>query len=161
MRLTTKVRFAVNAMIDLTRNEGEAPVSLASISSRQDISVAYLEQLFNKLRRGELVKSVRGPSGGYLLARSPLAITVADIVLAVDEPLDITRCQGSGNCRQSARGNVSCVTHNLWADLNERIADYLGSVSLHELAAKNQESAPDKTGRPENRSKASKLPVPA
>jgi Rrf2 family iron-sulfur cluster assembly transcriptional regulator len=139
MRLSTKGRFAVNAMIDLTRNEGSNPVSLSSIGARQDISVAYLEQLFNKLRRRELVKSVRGPSGGYRLARDPVSITVADIVFAVDEPLDVTRCQGNGNCQQSSKGNVSCETHNLWASLNERIIDYLESVSLHELADKSQE----------------------
>jgi len=157
MRLTAKVRSAVTAMIDLTRNEGEAPVSLSSISSRQDISVAYLEQLFNRLRKGELVRSVRGPSGGYRLARSPVNITVADIVLAIDEPLDITRCQGSGICRQSAKGSVSCVTHDLWASLNEQIVKYLDSVSLHELATENQEHAPGKTGEPASRSKGSKV----
>ena len=139
MRLTTKGRFAVNAMIDLTRNEGRNPVSLASISERQDISIAYLEQLFNKLRRRDLVKSVRGPSGGYRLARHPADISVADIVFAVNEPLDTTRCQGNGNCRQSPKGNVECITHNLWANLNERIIAYLESISLQELAENRQE----------------------
>jgi Rrf2 family iron-sulfur cluster assembly transcriptional regulator len=138
MRLTTKGRFAVNAMIDLTRNDAGNPVSLASISERQEISVAYLEQLFNKLRRRDLVKSVRGPSGGYRLARNPADISVADIVFAVDEPLDATRCQGSGNCQQSPKDNVACITHNLWASLNERIVAYLESVSLYELASKKQ-----------------------
>jgi len=134
MRLTTKGRFAVNAMIDLTRNESGGPVTLASISERQDISVAYLEQLFSKLRRRDLVKSIRGPGGGYRLSRDAADITVADIVFAVDEPLDVTRCQGNGNCQQSAKGNIECITHNLWASLNERIVDYLESVSLAKLA---------------------------
>jgi len=139
MRLTTKGRFAVNAMIDLTRHNEKGPVTLAGISERQDISVAYLEQLFSKLRRRDLVKSVRGPGGGYCLARDADAISVADIVFAVDEPLDITRCQGNGNCQQSPKGNIECITHNLWASLNERIIAYLESVSLSELAGQKQE----------------------
>ena len=131
MRLTTKGRFAVTAMIDLARNQHEGPVSLLGISERQDISVAYLEQLFSKLRRGALVKSVRGPGGGYLLARDAVGISVADIVFAVDEPLDVTRCGGHGNC---AKGSITCITHDLWASLNEKIVDYLASVSLASLA---------------------------
>jgi Rrf2 family iron-sulfur cluster assembly transcriptional regulator len=140
MRLTTKGRFAVNAMIDLTRNESKGPVTLASISERQDISVAYLEQLFSKLRRRDLVKSIRGPGGGYRLSRDAADITIADIVFAVDEPLDVTRCQGNGNCQQSAKGNIECITHNLWASLNERIVDYLESVSLAGLAGQERKS---------------------
>ena len=101
MRLTTKGRFAVTAMIDLTRHQETGPVSLAGISERQDISVAYLEQLFSKLRRKNLVKSIRGPGGGYILANDAADITVADIVFAVGGPLDVTRCGGNGNC---ARG---------------------------------------------------------
>jgi len=131
MRLTTKGRFAVTAMIDLARNQHEGPVSLLGISERQDISVAYLEQLFSKLRRGALVRSVRGPGGGYLLARDTADVSVADIVFAVDEPLDVTRCGGNGNC---AKGSITCITHNLWASLNEKIVDYLASVSLASLA---------------------------
>ncbi len=130
MRLTTKGRFAVTAMIDLARHEQTGPVSLAGISERQDISVAYLEQLFSKLRRGNLVKSIRGPGGGYVLSRQADDITVADIVFAVDEPLDVTRCGGNGNC---ARGSIQCISHNLWASLNERIIDYLESVTLSDL----------------------------
>ena len=109
MRLTTKGRFAVTAMIDVDRYQQGGPVSLAGISERQDISVAYLEQLFSKLRRGNLVKSIRGPGGGYVLARDAADITIADIVFAVDEPLDVTRCGGNGNC---AKGSIKCVTHN-------------------------------------------------
>lgn len=131
MRLTTKGRFAVTAMIDVDRYQQGGPVSLAGISERQDISVAYLEQLFSKLRRGNLVKSIRGPGGGYILAREAADITIADIVFAVDEPLDVTRCGGNGNC---AKGSIKCVTHNLWASLNERIIDYLESVTLSDLS---------------------------
>ena len=150
MRLTTKGRFAVNAMIDLTRNESNGPVTLASISERQDISVAYLEQLFSKLRRRDLVKSIRGPGGGYRLSRDAADITVADIVFAVDEPLDVTRCQGNGNCQQSAKGYIECITHNLWASLNERIVDYLESVSLDELAGQHREKHSQPAAMPIN-----------
>ncbi len=131
MRLTTKGRFAVTAMIDLARNQHGGPVSLLGISERQDISIAYLEQLFSKLRRGALVKSVRGPGGGYLLARDAAGISVADIVFAVDESLDVTRCGGNGNC---AKGSITCITHDLWASLNEKIVDYLASIPLSSLA---------------------------
>lgn len=131
MRLTTKGRFAVTAMIDLARTQHGGPVSLQGISERQDISVAYLEQLFSKLRRGALVKSVRGPGGGYLLARDAAEVSVADIVFAVDEPLDVTRCGGDGNC---AKGSITCITHDLWANLNGKIVDYLASISLASLA---------------------------
>lgn len=130
MRLTTKGRFAVTAMIDLAINQHEGPVSLQGISERQDISIAYLEQLFSKLRRKALVKSVRGPGGGYLLALEAKDVSVADIVSAVDEPLDVTRCGGNGNC---AKGSITCTTHELWASLNEKIVDYLASISLTSL----------------------------
>ncbi len=141
MRLTTKGRFAVTAMIDISRYQQNGPVSLAGISDRQDISVAYLEQLFSKLRRGNLVKSIRGPGGGYVLAKDAGDITIADIVFAVDEPLDITRCGGNGNC---AKGSIKCITHNLWASLNERIIDYLESVTLSDLSGKEAVTAWDK-----------------
>lgn len=131
MRLTTKGRFAVTAMIDLARTQHDGPVSLQGISERQDISVAYLEQLFSKLRRRALVKSVRGPGGGYLLAHDASDVSVADIVFAVDEPLDVTRCGGDGNC---AKGSITCITHDLWANLNRNIVDYLSSISLALLA---------------------------
>ena len=144
MRLTTKGRFAVTAMIDLAKNQHTGPVSLLGISARQDISIAYLEQLFSKLRRGALVKSVRGPGGGYLLARDANDITVKDIVYAVDEPLDVTRCHGHGNC---AKGSITCITHNLWASLNERIVDYLASVSLASLSDAVQD---EKAGAAQN-----------
>ena len=139
MRLTTKGRFAVTAMMDLAMHHGEGPVTLAEISGRQKISLSYLEQLFGKLRRYRLVESVRGPGGGYCLARDTGAVSVADIILAVDEPIDATQCGGKENCRDEQK----CLTHDLWAKLNERILDYLGAVSLRQLVEdqKTQEAA--------------------
>lgn len=142
MRLTTKGRFAVTAMIDVAQNQDAGPVTLAGISERQEISLAYLEQLFSRLRRKHLVKSVRGPGGGYVLARDAADMNVADIVFAVNEPLDTTRCGGKGDCGRGATGNVQCITHNLWANLNERIIDYLGSVSLQDLADQHRRKYP-------------------
>src|SRR5256885_13323502 len=109
MRLTTKGRFAVTAMVDLALRHGGGPVTLAEISSRQKISLSYLEQLFGKLRRRELVESVRGPGGGYKLARESARISIADIILAVDEPIDATQCRGKGNRRDEQK----CLTHDL------------------------------------------------
>jgi Rrf2 family iron-sulfur cluster assembly transcriptional regulator len=129
MRLTTKGRFAVTAMIDLALRERAGPVTLAAISQRQRISLSYLEQLFGKLRRHQLVESVRGPGGGYCLAKKTADMSVADIILAVDEPIDATQCGGKENCRDEQK----CLTHDLWATLNERIFDYLGSVTLRQL----------------------------
>jgi len=129
MRLTTKGRFAVTAMIDLALHHGSGPVTLAEISGRQRISLSYLEQLFGKLRRHQLVESVRGPGGGYRLARDMGQVTVTDIILAVDEPIDATQCGGKENCHDDQK----CLTHDLWAALNERIFDYLGAVSLRQL----------------------------
>jgi Rrf2 family transcriptional regulator, iron-sulfur cluster assembly transcription factor len=131
MRLTTKGRFAVTAMVDLAMRQNRGPVTLAAISDRQHISLSYLEQLFGKLRRAKLVSSVRGPGGGYNLARPTQSITVADIVTAVDEPLDATQCGGKENCHDERR----CMTHDLWATLNEKMHDYLSSVSLADLVA--------------------------
>lgn len=131
MRLTTKGRFAVTAMIDLAMRHGEGPVTLAGISDRQRISLSYLEQLFGKLRRHGLVESVRGPGGGYCLARELGEISVADIIQAVDEPIDATKCGGMGNCHD----DLPCMTHELWTNLNVKIFDYLQSVSLSQLVA--------------------------
>lgn len=131
MRLTTKGRFAVTAMIDLAMRHGEGPVTLAGISDRQRISLSYLEQLFGKLRRHALVESVRGPGGGYCLARSLDEISVADIIMAVDEPIDTTKCGGMGNCHD----DLPCMTHELWTNLNIKIFDYLQSVTLAQLVA--------------------------
>jgi len=131
MRLTTKGRFAVTAMVDLALRQNRGPVTLAAISERQHISLSYLEQLFGKLRRASLVSSVRGPGGGYNLAQQPAGITVADIVTAVDEPMDATQCGGKENCHDEKR----CMTHDLWATLNEKMHEYLSSVSLADLVA--------------------------
>src|SRR3954454_8206352 len=130
MRLTTKGRFAVTAMVDLALRHGGGPVTLAEISSRQHISLSYLEQLFGKLRRRALVDSVRGPGGGYRLAKDMATISVAEIILAVDEPIDATQCGGKENCRDEQK----CLTHDLWATLNERIFAYLKAVTLRSLA---------------------------
>ena len=139
MRLTTKGRFAVTAMIDLAMRNGEGPVTLADISDRQKISLSYLEQLFGKLRRQGLVSSVRGPGGGYNLARPTPEVSVADIIVAVDEPIDATQCGGKENCKDEQK----CITHDLWADLNKHIFDYLGAVKLSELVAKQTKKASD------------------
>jgi Rrf2 family iron-sulfur cluster assembly transcriptional regulator len=131
MRLTTKGRFAVTAMLDLAMNSGKRPVTLAGISQRQSISLSYLEQLFGKLRRHTLVESVRGPGGGYTLARDLEKVSVADIITAVDEPLDATQCGGKENCKDEQR----CMTHDLWATLNDKMYEYLDSVKLSDLVA--------------------------
>ena len=140
MRLTTKGRFAVTAMIDLALRQGKGPVTLSGISQRQAISLSYLEQLFGKLRRHEIVESIRGPGGGYSLARNADKVTVADIIIAVDEPLDATQCGGKENCHgaDSASG-ARCMTHELWATLNEKMVDYLDSVSLQDLVDQQQQ----------------------
>ena len=129
MRLTTKGRFAVTAMIDVAMHATDAPVTLAGVSERQRISLSYLEQLFGKLRRHGLVASVRGPGGGYRLARPAGAVSVADVILAVGEPIDATKCGGKENCLDDRR----CMTHELWAGLNTHIFAYLRSVTLEEL----------------------------
>jgi Rrf2 family iron-sulfur cluster assembly transcriptional regulator len=131
MRLTTKGRFAVTAMIDLGMRQHKGPVTLAGISQRQTISLSYLEQLFAKLRRHGLVESTRGPGGGYRLGKVATEISVADIIFAVDEPLDATQCSGRANCDNDHR----CMTHDLWASLNRHMVDYLDSVSLASLVA--------------------------
>lgn len=130
MRLTTKGRFAVTAMIDLCARQDAGPVTLAGIAERQNISLSYLEQLFGRLRRHNLVSSVRGPGGGYRLARNSDMITVADIIIAVDEPLDATMCGGKQNCHAEQQ---PCMTHHLWANLNRRMYAYLDSVTLAAL----------------------------
>jgi Rrf2 family iron-sulfur cluster assembly transcriptional regulator len=131
MRLTTKGRFAVTAMVDLAMRQTRGPVTLAAISERQHISLSYLEQLFGRLRRRKLVSSVRGPGGGYRLALPMQGVSVADIVIAVDEPLDATQCGGKENCADDKR----CMTHDLWATLNKKMHEYLSSVSLADLVA--------------------------
>jgi Rrf2 family transcriptional regulator, iron-sulfur cluster assembly transcription factor len=130
MRLTTKGRFAVTAMIDLALRQSNGPVTLAAISQRQQISLSYLEQRFGKLRRHGLVESTRGPGGGYTLGRATESITVADIILSVDEPIDATHCGGKENCLGEAG---RCMTHELWASLNERMVEFLSSITLKKM----------------------------
>jgi len=137
MRLTTKGRFAVTAMIDLAMRQHHGPVTLAGISQRQEISLSYLEQLFGKLRRHEIVESVRGPGGGYNLARRSEDITVADIIIAVDEPLDATQCGGKENCHDDG----PCMTHELWTSLNKKMVEFLDGVTLQELVDKQKTRA--------------------
>lgn len=134
MRLTTKGRYAVTAMLDLALHANQGPVSLADISKRQHISLSYLEQLFAKLRQSELVKSVRGPGGGYRLSRGSDDIFVAQIVDAVSESVDATNCGGAGDCQN---GDV-CLTHYLWEDLSSQIHMFLNSISLASLVGRSE-----------------------
>ncbi len=133
MRLTTKGRYAVTAMLDLALNEGRGPIRLAAISERQHISLSYLEQLFSHLRRQDLVRSVRGPGGGYRLKKTADKISVADVISAVNEDTDATRCGGKGDCQE---GDI-CLTHHLWMDLSDRIRDFLSEISLADLVARS------------------------
>ena len=132
MRLTTRGRYAVTAMLDLALHSENRPVSLAEISERQTISLSYLEQLFSRLRKADLVNSVRGPGGGYRLAGETDLICVADIIKAVNESVDSTNCGGKGDCQ----GGSICLTHNLWDDLSRQINDFLSGISLADLVAK-------------------------
>ncbi|MGB0846673.1 MAG: Fe-S cluster assembly transcriptional regulator IscR [Thiolinea sp.] len=133
MKLTTKGRYAVTAMLDLALHNGGQPVSLADISERQDISLSYLEQLFSKLRRAGLVVSMRGPGGGYQLNGEPEAIVVADIISAVDESVDATRCGGMADCQDNKR----CLTHDLWADLSNQIRSFLSDITLADMTKRS------------------------
>ena len=135
MRLTTKGRFAVTALLDLALQRQTRPVTLAEISQRQQISLSYLEQLFAKLRARGLVDSVRGPGGGYCLAKDMGQVSVAEIILAVDEPIDSTQCNGKENCLNDKK----CMTHDLWIKLNELIFDHLGAVTLKQLVDEQRE----------------------
>jgi Rrf2 family iron-sulfur cluster assembly transcriptional regulator len=134
MRLTTKGRYAVTAMLDLAIHADREPVTLSDISVRQDISLSYLEQLFARLRRSELVKSVRGPGGGYRLGKETRQIAIVDIIDAVDESVDATRCQGRGNCQHGE----TCLTHYLWEDLSQQIHDFLSGISLADLMTRQE-----------------------
>jgi Rrf2 family iron-sulfur cluster assembly transcriptional regulator len=132
MRLTTRGRYAVTAMLDLALHYGQGPVSLSEIAERQGISLSYLEQLFSLLRKRGLVDGTRGPGGGYRLVKSSDLISVADVIDAVDETVDATRCGGQRNCQ----GEQRCLTHDLWEDLSTQIRDFLGNVSLDELVGR-------------------------
>lgn len=133
MKLTTKGRYAVTAMLDLALHQNKGPIALADVALRQDISLNYLEQLFVKLRKKGLVESVRGPGGGYHLALDLDDITVAHVIYAVSESVDVTRCGGRQNCQDDAR----CLTHDLWMGLNRHVAEYLNGISLGQLARMN------------------------
>ncbi|MBS3804201.1 MAG: Fe-S cluster assembly transcriptional regulator IscR [Oleiphilaceae bacterium] len=134
MRLTTKGRYAVTAMLDLALHADEGPVSLADISGRQDISLSYLEQLFSRLRREQLVLSVRGPGGGYRLGRPCDQLFIAEVVDAVNESLDTTRCKNHGDCQKGEK----CLTHHLWSDLSDQIHGFLSGISLADLMKKRE-----------------------
>lgn len=132
MRLTTRGRYAVTAMLDLALHYQSGPVSLSEIAARQGISQSYLEQLFSRLRKRGLVDGTRGPGGGYRLLKSSNSISIADVIDAVDETVDATRCGGQRNCQ----GEQRCLTHDLWEDLSTQIRDFLGNVSLDELGGR-------------------------
>ena len=133
MRLTTKGRYAVTAMLDLALNHGTGPIRLAGISARQGISLSYLEQLFAQLRRRKLVRSVRGPGGGYHLGRPAEHISVAEVIAAVNEDTDSTRCGGTGDCQDGE----TCLTHHLWMDLSDQIRNFLENISLGDLVTRS------------------------
>lgn len=145
MKLTTKGRYAVTAMLDLALRYGKGAVTLADIAKRQGISLSYLEQLFAKLRRTGLVDSVRGPGGGYTLAMEPNKISVAEIIVAINENIDATRCGGEKNCH----GDEACLTHQLWEDLSMRIHEFLNGITLGDLVTRPhvQEVASRQEGR--------------
>ena len=134
MRLTTKGRYAVTAMLDLAFHSQIKPVTLTDIAARQTISLSYLEQLFARLRRANMVKGIRGPGGGYTLAGKASDINIADIIAAVDEPLDATKCGGEANCQNEK----ACLTHDLWMGLSEHIRDYLKGITLAQLLEKHR-----------------------
>ncbi|MDH3513898.1 MAG: Fe-S cluster assembly transcriptional regulator IscR [Gammaproteobacteria bacterium] len=145
MKLTTKGRYAVTAMLDLALRYDRGAVTLADIAKRQGISLSYLEQLFAKLRRSGLVDSVRGPGGGYTLAMEPNKISVAEIIVAINENIDATRCGGEKNCH----GDETCLTHQLWEDLSIRIHEFLSGITLGDLVTRPhvQEVATRQEGR--------------
>lgn len=134
MRLTTKGRYAVTAMLDLALHYQEGPITLADISKRQGISLSYLEQLFSRLRKNGLVDSARGPGGGYKLSRPASEIAVADVITAVDEKVDAMRCNGKGDCQDGG----ACLTHELWCELSAKIYDFLKGIDLGQLVDQKQ-----------------------
>ncbi len=151
MRLTTKGRYAVTAMLDLALNHDSGPIRLAGISTRQGISLSYLEQLFAQLRRRKLVRSVRGPGGGYHLGRPAEQISVAEVIAAVNEDTDSTRCGGTGDCQDGE----TCLTHHLWMDLSDQIRNFLENISLGDLVSRRDirqisEQQQQRSQNPEN-----------
>lgn len=153
MRLTTKGRYAVTAMLDLAVHATKGPITLADISQRQGISLSYLEQLFSKLRKRDLVASARGPGGGYRLSRNAREINVAEVIAAVDEKVDATRCGGEGNCQNGEE----CLTHQLWTDLSEQLYDFLNGISLGQLVEKR--NVQDVAARQDKRQEEDSRPV--
>ena len=149
MRLTTKARYAVTAMLDLALNAGDGPVTLSGVSARQGISLSYLEQLFARLRKSGLVSSSRGPGGGYSLAKPAHNISVVDVITSVDERVDSTGCNGQRNCRDD---NQPCLTHDLWQDLSDQIYSFLSEISLGELVERRDTLGLDAT-TPDNSAK--------
>jgi len=149
MRLTTKGRYAVTAMLDLAINHNQGPITLADISERQGISLSYLEQLFSRLRRQGLVDSTRGPGGGYRLSRSANSIAVAEVIEAVDETVDATRCKGKQNCHD----DHACLTHQLWTDLSDLIRDFLNEITLAQVLEKRFQEVSKEVARQDRRSK--------
>lgn len=135
MKLTSKGRYAVTAMLDVALHSEDGPVPLADISERQEISLSYLEQLFAKLRKQQLVTSIRGPGGGYRLGRAAESIAIGEVIAAVNESIDATKCNGKADCH----GGEKCLTHNLWQDLSDRISKFLDSITLGELVAKQHD----------------------
>ena len=156
MRLTTKGRFAVTAMLDLALREHAGPVTLAGISEREHISLSYLEQLFGKLRRNGLVESTRGPGGGYTLGKPAADITITAIITSVDEPMDATKCGGAQNCHGDGK---PCMTHDLWTTLNDRIREYLDSVTLQSMMDEQLAKGIEIESRPMLRKAISSSPV--
>lgn len=149
MNITTKSRYAVMAMVDIAINYQGSPISLQKISSRQDITLNYLEQIFMKLRKEGLVKSIRGPGGGYVLAKSTDKISICDIVSSVDESIIMTRCTGNDDEEGCFKNNTKCATHHLWEGLTNKINDYLESVNLSDICnskdfSSNDNSLPNK-----------------
>ncbi|HBO37198.1 MAG TPA: Fe-S cluster assembly transcriptional regulator IscR [Pasteurellaceae bacterium] len=143
MKLTSKGRYAVTAILDIALNANDGPVTLSDISARQNISLSYLEQLFAKLRRHDLVKSVRGPGGGYQLGREASDISIGMIITAVNENIAVTKCLGRGNCKVG----TECLTHSLWKDLSNRIEEFLNEITLAELVSKHHEKIKSKQAR--------------
>ena len=156
MRLTTKGRFAVTAMLDLALREHAGPVTLAGISEREHISLSYLEQLFGKLRRNGLVESTRGPGGGYTLGKPASDITITAIITSVDEPMDATKCGGAQNCHGDGK---PCMTHDVWTTLNDRIREYLDSVTLQSMMDEQMAKGIEIESRPMLRKAISSSPV--
>jgi Rrf2 family iron-sulfur cluster assembly transcriptional regulator len=153
MKLTTKGRYAVTAMLDLALHSEQGPVPLAAISERQEISLSYLEQLFSRLRKKGLVVSTRGPGGGYRVSRSLEEVAVSQIIGAVNESVDATQCSGAENCLSSGR----CLTHDLWEDLSSQIEDFLSGVSLADMIARHNDRPP---ARPAGRGRSEEIVIP-